>query len=251
MPSVLNFPAYHAFNSFLSSTAGTTDGLLNVLNSLRMACKDVTVLGTFSENHDVPRFASQTQDLALAKNIIALTMLWDGIPIIYAGQEHHYAGAEDPHNREATWLSGFTTSSELYQVTAKVNQARNQAIFRDARYATYNIHALWNDTSTVVLRKGHAPNQIISVITNKASAALAETIKVQNTGWSVGTSVLDILTCEKTTIGEDGVLEIHMAGGSPKVYSSVEAVGQSGICGEKKRRAHLRGKKRSGHVHEM
>lgn len=34
MPSVLNYPAYYAFNSFLSSTSGNTRSLLNAISNL-------------------------------------------------------------------------------------------------------------------------------------------------------------------------------------------------------------------------
>lgn len=230
MPSVLNYPAYYAFNSFLSSTSGNTRSLLNAISNLKYTCKDVSVLGTFSENHDIPRFASQTQDLSLAKNILALTLLWDGIPIIYAGQEQHYAGREDPHNREATWLSGFNTQSELYQLTAKVNQVRSQAVFLDPNFSTYNIHALWNNTNTVVLRKGHAPNQVVSVFTNVGFSAQTMLITVENTGWSAGTEVVDVLSCEGKTIGKNGELHVEIKSGLPLVYIAVGSVGESGIC---------------------
>jgi alpha-amylase len=35
------------------------------------ACKDVTLLGTFSENHDIPRFASFTSDLSVSKTYLS------------------------------------------------------------------------------------------------------------------------------------------------------------------------------------
>jgi alpha-amylase len=45
------------------------------------ACRNVFALGTFSENHDLPRFASFTQDLALAGNMLAFDIMMDGIPV--------------------------------------------------------------------------------------------------------------------------------------------------------------------------
>lgn len=63
----------------------------------------------------------------------------DGIPIIYAGQEQHYSGGSDPANREATWLSGYDTSSELYTFIAVSNAIRNHAINVDDGYVTYKV----------------------------------------------------------------------------------------------------------------
>jgi alpha-amylase len=48
-------------------------------------CDDPTTFGVFSENHDVERFPTITNDTALVKNVLAFTILSDGIPIIYQG----------------------------------------------------------------------------------------------------------------------------------------------------------------------
>lgn len=94
---------------------------------MKSNCTDTTVLGSFLENHDNPRFPYLTSDLSLTKNAIAFTMLADGIPIskpssfvvfercfakgrdadkitVYEGQEQHYAGSGTPYNREAIWV---------------------------------------------------------------------------------------------------------------------------------------------------
>jgi alpha-amylase len=77
--------------------------------------------------------------MSLAKNAAAFTIMADGIPIIYAGQEQHYSGGSDPNNREATWLSNYNTDSELYKLIAKVNAIRNQAIYKSDKYTTYKV----------------------------------------------------------------------------------------------------------------
>lgn len=105
--------------------------LVSTINTVRSMCSDSTVLGSFSENHDQPRFASVTQDVSLAKNIIAFTILADGIPIIYQGQEQHYdarGGSTVPYNREAIWFSGYNTEVALYQFIKTLNAIRTYAI---------------------------------------------------------------------------------------------------------------------------
>lgn len=77
--------------------------------------------------------------MSLAKNAIAFLFLSDGIPIVYAGQEQHYSGGNDPFNRGAIWLSGYKTDSELYKFIAKTNKARNQAIQTDKKYLTSQV----------------------------------------------------------------------------------------------------------------
>lgn len=132
------FPLVRAFES----SSGSMSDLSNMITSVKSDCSDTNLLGSFSENHDNPRFASYTQDFALAKNVISYTILSDGIPIIYAGQEQHYDGGNDPANREATWLSGYNTTAELYTWVAKMNQIRNYAIQWDDSYTTYQVSPL-------------------------------------------------------------------------------------------------------------
>lgn len=216
---------------FLNSTQGNTVSLLRAVEQLKTECKDVSVLGTFTENHDLPRFASQTQDLSLAKNALALTILWDGIPIVYAGQEQHYSGYADPANREATWLAKYSRRSPLYELIASVNQVRNQALSIDANYATYNVWAIYNDTNTAALRKGFDGKQIISVFTNKGNSSASWTLSLGNTGWSAGTTVYEILTCNQVTVSGDGTLAVPMEEGVPRIYFSMQAASGSGICG--------------------
>ena len=130
-----------------------------MINTVKSDCYDSTLFGTFVENHDNPRFASYvlfvgsrlyflipvltnlryTEDISLAKNAAVFTIMSDGIPIIYAGQEQHYNGAAVPYNREAVWLSGYNTDSELYQLIAKTNAIRNQAIYVNEGYITYEV----------------------------------------------------------------------------------------------------------------
>lgn len=88
----------------------------------------------------IDKICRYTSDISLAKNALAFTILSDGIPIIYAGQEQHYSGGNDPANREAVWLSGYSTTSELYKFIAVSNQIRNHAISVDGDdYLTYKV----------------------------------------------------------------------------------------------------------------
>lgn len=84
-------------------------------------------------------FSRYTSDISLAKNAIAFVLLSDGIPIVYAGQEQHYSGGNDPANREATWLSAYNTNAELYRFIASANAIRAYAIGHDSGYLTYKV----------------------------------------------------------------------------------------------------------------
>lgn len=85
---------------------------------------------------------SFTSDMSQAKSVIAYVFFADGIPIIYAGQEQHYAGGEDPYNREALWLSGYSKDSELYKFISTANKIRKLAISKDPNYLTARVRIL-------------------------------------------------------------------------------------------------------------
>lgn len=76
MPNYLEYyPLIEAFNG------GAMSSIDDMRNSARDACNDTLALGSFVENHDMPRFASQNDDMALAKNAMAYIILNDGIPL--------------------------------------------------------------------------------------------------------------------------------------------------------------------------
>lgn len=205
--------------------------MVNTLKSTSN-CKDSTLLGSFSENHDLPRFASYTSDLSLAKNIVAFTLLQDGVPIIYNGQEQRYSGNGDPYNREAVWLSGYSTSAALYTFIASVNQIRNRAIYKDANYVNYQNWVIYSDTTTIGMRKGFDGNQIITILSNKGASGASYTQAIGNTGWTSGTQVVEILTCTTVTIDSSNNLNVPMAQGLPRIYFPLTSLSGSGICGK-------------------
>jgi len=109
MDSVLNYPLYYAITRVFQQKTNMSDLVVNLAactENREAGCKDSTLLGTFFENHDNPRFAFGTGDWSLVKNALVFNMLSDGIPIVYQGQEQHFNGGDDPGCREALWTSG-------------------------------------------------------------------------------------------------------------------------------------------------
>ena len=212
------------------STTGSISDLVDEVNQVKSTCKDSTLLGTFLENHDQPRFPSLTSDLSLAKNAIAFTLLADGIPIIYEGQEQHYSGTGTPNNREAVWLSGYSTSAPLYDFIAAVNQVRNRASYQSADYLTYMAYPIYNDSTTIAMRKGFAGNQVIGVFSNKGSDGASYSLTLGNTGYTEGEKVIEMLTCAVLTVDGNGNLVVGMSGGLPRIYYPAAQLMGSGIC---------------------
>ncbi|KAI9035000.1 alpha-amylase [Aspergillus affinis] len=227
---VLNYPIYYPLLNAFKSTSGSISDLYNMINTVKSDCPDSTLMGTFIENHDNPRFASYTDDIALAKNVAAFTILADGLPIIYAGQEQHYAGGEDPANREATWLGKYNTDSELYKLIAASNAIRNHAISTDKEYVNYKNNPIYKDDSTIAMRKGFDGAQIITILSNQGSSGSSYTLSLDGTGFSSGDKVTEIYTCTALTVDSDGKVPVPMDGGSPRALFPTEKLSGSSLC---------------------
>lgn len=213
------------------SGTGTISSLSDALNILKAgACKDTSLLGTFSENHDQPRFAQLTGDWALAKNVIAFTMLTDGIPVIYQGQEQHYnseGGSSTPYNREAMWLSGFDTSAELYTFITSMNAFRKNAISDDSTYLTYQNYPVYTDDTTIAMRKG----SMLTVLSTLGEGGASSALSVTSTGFDDGVQLTELLTCEIAT-SSSGTVSVPMASGLPRIYYPTVGLAGSGLCGD-------------------
>ncbi|KAF7586955.1 hypothetical protein BBP40_007979, partial [Aspergillus hancockii] len=221
---------YPLLNAF-KSTSGSISNLYNMINTVKSTCPDSTLMGTFVENHDNPRFASYTNDKSLAKNVAAFIILSDGLPIIYAGQEQHYAGGNDPANREATWFSGYSTTSEIYKLIASSNAIRSHAIETDPNYLTYKNWPIYQDASTIAMRKGHDGVQVITVLSNQGASGGSYTLSLGGTGYTAGLKLTEVTTCSTVTVGSDGKVPVPMEKGLPRVLFPTEKLSGSKICG--------------------
>lgn len=227
MPGVLNYPTYYTMTQAFQSTGGSISNLVNGVNQMRSTCADTTLLGSFLENHDQPRFPSYTTDVSLTKNAIAFTILQDGIPIIYQGQEQFFRGGEVPADREALWTSGYSTTSTFYTFIKQVNGLRNWAKQKDTSYLSYKAQVSSPDSRTIIMRKG----SVVSVHNNRgADGAASLTLSSSATGFTSGQSVMEILTCKAYAADSNGNLAIGITGGLPQVFYPTSALSGSGIC---------------------
>ncbi|KEQ76988.1 putative alpha-amylase [Aureobasidium namibiae CBS 147.97] len=231
LSGVMNYPMYYNITSAFASTSGSIAALATGIETMKSTCKDVTLLGSFLENHDNPRFASLTSDMALAKNAIAFQMLADGIPIVYQGQEQHFDGSSTPTQREQLWKSGYDTSAVLYKHIAKLNAIRHLAVQRDDGYLSYNAYPVWTDDNIIVMRKGNNDTQVIGVFNNfGASGSGNFTLLGTSSGFDAEMNVTDVLACDSFTTDDKGDLDIEIEGGVPMVLYSSKQLEGSGIC---------------------
>lgn len=232
MPGLLDYASYYWITRAFQSSSGSISDLASGINTLKSVARNTSLYGSFLENHDQPRFASLTSDFALAKNAIAFTMLKDGIPVIYQGQEQHYAGGSVPADREAIWFSGYSTSATLYTWIAALNKIRSRAIAQDSSYLSYQAYPVYTDNNNIAMRKGRDGYQVIGVFTNKGSSGSSSlTLTTSMTGFTASQSVVDVMSCTTFTTDSSGSLGVTLSGGIPRVFYPSARLSGSGICG--------------------
>ncbi|PYH90509.1 alpha-amylase AmyA [Aspergillus ellipticus CBS 707.79] len=228
LTSVPNYPIYFALLD--AFTKGNTTTLPDNIEIMKHSCPNVTTLTTFSENHDVARFASLESDINLAKNLLTFTILFDGIPMIYQGQEQHLSGPYDPKNREALWLTTYDTTAPLYKHISTLNAIRKHANQVDPNYLATQTYPVYRGSSEMGFRKGREGHQIITVLSTQGSKSGAYDITMMN-GYQPGFVVMDIFTCRNYSTNDMGELRLGMDGGEPRVLFPVNLMNGSGLCG--------------------
>ncbi|THC93042.1 hypothetical protein EYZ11_007468 [Aspergillus tanneri] len=228
LTSLPNYPIYYSLLD--AFTRGNTSSLPDQVEIMKNNCPDVTSLTSFSENHDVARFVSLKSDMTLAKNVLTFTILFDGIPMIYQGQEQHYSGSSDPENREALWLSKYDTKAPLYKAITILNQLRKHASRVDPKYLDTQTYAVYKGLSEMAFRKGREGRQIVMVLSTQGSNSSEYTIRMMN-GYQPSYVVIDVFTCKTYTINDMGELRLDMDKGEPRVLYPTDLMHGSGLCG--------------------
>lgn len=236
MDGILGYPAYYTSVWFFNDTRAQSYSMLYDFYNTSALCRDTSLVGEFMENHDQPRFASYTDDMSLVKNNIAYTMLKDGIPIIYQGQEQHLKGRGDPFNREAIWLSGYNTDAELYKFIKQMNAIRKMAITKAASlitsFLTSKATVVYYDAHNVAFAKGPASAMVLTVVNNNGAGAANYTLRLSTSGFVPRTSVVELLTCTQLRVGSSGNLELTIMSGRPMVVYPYNLLKGTGWCGQ-------------------
>ena len=209
MPGLLNYPLYFPLTRAYQQT-GSFQDLVNMIDTISKSFPDPTLLGTFIDNHDNPRFLNVKNDKSLLKNALAFTILGRGIPIVYYGTEQGYSGGQDPANREDLWRSGFNTGSDMYQAISKLSAARKNA---GGLGGNDHVHLFVEDKGYAWSRNG---GNLIVFTTNTG----------QGTGGSyciysrqaAGTRYNNVFGSGSYTVGNtNGLLCINVSNGEPLV----------------------------------
>ncbi|XRM45246.1 hypothetical protein ABZX51_008347 [Aspergillus tubingensis] len=252
---LLNYPLYYILTDAFNTTNGNLSTITESISYTKGQCEDVLALGTFTANQDVPRFGSYTSDISLARNILTSSMLADGIPILYYGEEQHLTGSYNPVNREALWLTNYSMhSTSLPTLVQSLNRLRSYASGDGEQYTqksqsgsdylSYLSAPIYNSTHILATRKGFAGNQVVSVVSNLgAKPASKATTKItlgsDETGFQSKQNVTEILSCKTYVTDSSGNLAVDLSSdGGPRVYYPTDSLKDStDICGDQTKSA--------------
>jgi alpha-amylase len=169
LTSLLSYPMYFTMKGVFGYQNSMYQ-LSSTIQSYNSNFHDASVLGTFLDNHDNPRFLSYQQDYALYRAGLVFTLMSNGIPIVYYGTEQGFHGAIDPANREPLWTTGFATTTPLYQFLKQVVGWRKQYQVwqypQVERYVDDQFYAFTRGTTFIATTNvGSKGNQITREIT--------------------------------------------------------------------------------------
>ncbi|KAJ7051158.1 glycoside hydrolase family 13 protein [Mycena amicta] len=223
MDGLHNYPFKELATEAFTSSSGNISNFVEVARQMQTQSKDISLFGTFMENHDNPRLGSFTTDPAQLRTCAVLNMLSDGIPIVYYGQEQMFTGASDPLNREALWFSQYNTTNNLVPTFTTLNALRSFLIKSPAPFtrslAMYDLL----DSSVLTVRKG----DLVLVVTNSGSG------KVKNSvvgGFAAEEYLMEVLECVVFRADRAGLLRITLTGEPMVIYPRTLLLG-SGLCG--------------------
>lgn len=236
LASVLNFPMYTALQSaFFIPGDNNVSALVDVLEQSQAKFVDTTVLGNFIENHDVPRWRSKSVDPQSMYNAMTWTFMTDGIPIVYAGQEQYFSGAEDPYNREPLWPSGYKTTV-AYTLVSELNAARNFLVSNKSGvdWASAPTKVMTTSPHGIAFEKG----PVITILTTIGSPGRNGTNIAVQTGYTPETLFFDVTSggfgdgrCRQWVTGSAGHLDVqYTRGGRPVVLVRADVLERGDLC---------------------
>ncbi|WWC90710.1 uncharacterized protein L201_005647 [Kwoniella dendrophila CBS 6074] len=211
-----NYPSYYPLTRAFNQTSGNLNELVTMTQSVKSGFNDPTLLGSFLNNHDNPRFESTVKDTSLIKNAHAYPFVTDGIPYGYYGSEAGFTGGNDPDNREPLWTSNYDTSSTMYKYFASLNAARKAAGNASTSFYSNQMNVSSLSSSSILIAK----QPLISVLSNSGSSASDSSLSIpaSTSGWSSNTKVIDAISCETLTTDGSGNLAVTIKQGLPRVF---------------------------------
>lgn len=224
--SVCDFGLMYAFVKVF--TGGDSMSTLKYYMDLSASSySDPTIIGTFLDNQDLPRFNSLTSDASLVYNAIVGMFMYGGMPIVYYGLEQDISdGPADPQNREALWnYNNYSTDGVTFGRITNLNKIRRRL---------GGVGELYNAVATVLAAQDQdialQREEALIVLTNRGTSGTG-TWTINNTQFGNSVQVIELLSCSTSTTDSHGSLTATWTSGEPFVFVTSAVAAQAGLCG--------------------
>lgn len=167
MDSILGYPLYYGIVDGFGTPNGNMTKFVDIATQVLGSFPTPGLIGNFLENHDLPRWRNTTADSQLAYNAMVVQFLFEGLPVVYYGQEQDFAsGAGDPYNRQALWPSQYANTT-TYNHIKRLNEIRhavisNNTLFDGKNFLDSQTKIVASTGHDVAFRKG----PLLTVLTN-------------------------------------------------------------------------------------
>jgi alpha-amylase len=211
LSGILSYPLFYTLRSVFQG-GGSMRQLGSAWRAGLAAWRDPGLLGVFTDNHDKARFRHGSSDVGLFRGALAYSLLSDGIPIVYYGDEWLLGGGGDPACREALWEGGRSYSAQaapLGGFLAALNAHRRAGAVWEAPQVER-----WQDDSFYAFSRG---NGTLAVFTNAGSGGgvQARDVTYLPEAWGAGTVLCDALDCRSCVeVAAGPVVRVGVAGSS-------------------------------------
>lgn len=218
LDAVLSYPLYFLLRQvFNPSTAAgqraPASSLGQMARQYSAAFRDPSILGTFLENHDNPRFLTQNPDVQLYRSALLYTFYSTGVPISYYGAEQLFAGGNDPLCRAPLWTTGFATGGEQFawmQLVVKFRQARKVWANEVVELVSSNaVYAFSRGSVLVAVTNDDQTSQQSGLVPGGPQNPYKQGDVICNIFWP---------TQDCVTVGAGGAFTLNLLKGEQKVY---------------------------------
>ncbi|KAK4684870.1 hypothetical protein P7C73_g5293, partial [Tremellales sp. Uapishka_1] len=216
MRSLLDFATMYALKDSFRTPLADMSRLAREITKIQRVLPDPTLLGSFLDTHDEPRFAGGVADPTLVENAAVYPFINDGFPIMYQGTEHGLRGGNDPLNREAIWLHGYDQTTPRYLMFQALNAARRAAAASNPEFYTTTARTFQLNNNSLVVSK--AP--LLALLNNYGRSSPIRTahLDVIKTSYGPSLLVIDVLSKQIYLTDKTGGLSIPIENGEPRVF---------------------------------
>ena len=231
LDSAINYPLWFVLvDTFAGRT--TFDYLAATIKAEEAVFPDVNALTIFLDNHDQPRMASRLgDDVVRDMNAVTFLLFTSGIPIVYYGFEQRFNGSGDPINREPMWTSNYDTNATLYKYIATLHEIRAVAASAMGKsgYFASTTKVLGTSSEYMAFQRG----PLVVVVSNvggqgsviEPAYEVEAGIAIQTSQFAAGASIVDLLSCQKATVGSQGTFNSPSNGGQARLWIQESAKG--------------------------